>query len=540
MTFLRSDGGRMKAFALGGLLFCAACASSGPGGLPPAPAPDPSWLTQPQTVPERTEFKSTSTHADVMSFLATVVPRSPYMHLDTMGRTQEGRALPFVVVGKLRDFSPAGVRASGKTVVYVQGNIHGGEVEGKESLQILLRELAAGRHAEWLDSLVLLVAPIYNADGNDRMAVRNRPMQHGPINGMGTRANAQGLNLNRDHMKLDTPEANAMIALLNEYDPHVGMDLHTTNGSIHGYHLTYSAPMHPNTDSAIVKIQREDMFPALSRAVKQKYDWEFYWYGDFSRVNGDSVWSTFEHLASYNNNYLGLRNRFGLLSEAYSYATFEDRIKATNYFLEETIGWAYSHATQIRRMTAAADRANIVGRAFAVRARQERSKEQHQLLVGGSTLEKNPVSGADMRLRTNERRPKMMYEYGTFEPTETETVPSQYIIPNTPELATLIGKLRTHGAQLKPARGNFNVEQFHIDSVRVAARENEGHRQTTVTGAWRPAGTMNLADVYTIDMRQPLARVVFSLLEPRSDDGLAMWGFVPVTAGGTYPIYRVR
>lgn len=520
-------------------------ATSTPSASVGSAAQNAAWLTEPQTIPEQTAYKSTSRYVDVMWFINTVVPRSRYMHLDTMGMTFDKRAMPLVVVGKLKDFSPEGVRKSGKTVVYIQGNIHAGEVEGKESTLVLLRELAAGKHSEWLDSLVLLINPIYNADGNERYSLTNRPMQHGPVNGMGTRPNAQGLNINRDYTKLDTPEGIAMVDVFKTFDPHVGMDLHTTNGSVHGYHLTYSAPMHPNTDSTIIRMERTQLFPTLTSNVKKKYDWDFFWYGDFGRGPGgagDTIWSTFEHLPRYSTNYIGLRNRFALLSEAYSYATFEDRIKATNYFLEETLGWFYSHATAARRATAAADAENIIGKRMALRAEQERSAQMVEMLVGGSTVEKNPVSGANMRLRTDVRRPKMMYDYGTFKPTLTEIVPSSYIVPNTPGLAPLVAKLRLHGVVLTPARGLYAVEKFAIDSMRVATREGEGHRERTVFGAWTDGGSITPGDAFVVSLKQPLARLIFTLLEPRSDDGLIDWGFADAAIEGKkeVPYFRVR
>ena len=42
---------------------------------------------------------------------------------------------------------------------------------------MLLRDLAAGRHDDWLQSMVFLIAPIYNADGNDAFALNNRGPQ---------------------------------------------------------------------------------------------------------------------------------------------------------------------------------------------------------------------------------------------------------------------------------------------------------------------------------------------------------------------------
>ena len=52
---------------------------------------------------------------------------------------------------------------------------------------MLLRDLAAGRHDDWLQSMVFLIAPIYNADGNGRFALNNRGPQYGPMGGQGQR-----------------------------------------------------------------------------------------------------------------------------------------------------------------------------------------------------------------------------------------------------------------------------------------------------------------------------------------------------------------
>ena len=192
-----------------------------------SPPPHDTFLTR----AERTEYRETSSYADVVDFLQRAAASEALVHYTTYGYTNEGRALPLAAVGDVEDASPASVRASGKTVVYLQGNIHGGEVCGKEALQVLLRDLLAGRHREWRESMVLLIAPVYNADGNERVSLTNRGRQHGPIGGMGQRPNAQGHDLNRDHMKLDSPEARSVARLLSEYDPQVAIDLHTTNGT---------------------------------------------------------------------------------------------------------------------------------------------------------------------------------------------------------------------------------------------------------------------------------------------------------------------
>jgi len=248
-----------------------------------ARAQDPASLT---TRPERTDYRETSSYDEVVAFMEAVARASDQIRLTTFGYTFEGRPLPLAVVGDVADASPEAVLASGKTRVYIQGNIHAGEVEGKEAMQMMLRGLARGEHHEWLDRMVLLIAPIYNADGNERVRLTNRPRQHGPIGGMGQRPNAQDYDLNRDHMKLDSPEARSLARLYTAYDPHVAIDLHTTNGTRHAYYLTYAPPYHPVTDAGIDTLLRHEWLPAVTRTVKQKYDWDYYYYGNLGGGGG--------------------------------------------------------------------------------------------------------------------------------------------------------------------------------------------------------------------------------------------------------------
>src|SRR5688572_12083249 len=229
-------------------------------GRPPA-------LADLKTRAERTVFTETSRYDDVMAFLDVVDRASPLVHVTTFGYTFEGRPLPLAIVGRVATPTAAAIRAGSVLRVYIQANIHAGEVEGKEAALALVRDIAAGAHAAWLGSMVLLVNPVYNADGNERVSLTNRGFQHGPIGGQGTRANAQGLNINRDDIKLDTPEARSMVRLLNDFDPHVMVDLHTTNGSRHAYHLTYETPNNPAVDPAIVAQSREWM-ARVSKAIK--------------------------------------------------------------------------------------------------------------------------------------------------------------------------------------------------------------------------------------------------------------------------------
>ena len=497
-----------------------------------------------QTRAERTGYQETTGFGEVVEFVEVAAALSDQVHVTSFGTTVEGRSLPLVVVGDVPDARPASVTAADRLRIWLQANIHAGEVCGKEALLMLLRDLATGGRAEWLSSLTLLIAPIYNADGNERMALDNRPYQLGPVGGMGTRRNAQDLDLNRDHMKLESPEARALVQAYSDYDPHVVIDLHTTNGTQHAYHLTYAPPLHPNTYPAIDVLLRDEWLPAVTDAVRETDGWEFYHYGNAPRAEGaEPSWRTFDHRPRFNNNYVGLRNRLALISEAYAYAPFEERVAATLRFVEESLAFANAHAGRIAALVAEADGMPVTGRILATRAVPRRSPEPVEILLGRTEEVSHPETGDPLRRRLDVAEPALMEEYVAFEAAGdgAETAPASYYVPA--DLTSVVDLLATHGVDSEPLEADTitSVEEFVISSASLSERPFEGHYERTVEGAWEaverhvPAGTL------AVPVTPRLGRLVFALLEPRSDDGVVNWNLLDerIEADSVYSILRV-
>jgi len=529
---------RTRRVALSIVTACLLSIASGSAQVRPQSA-----LSNLKTTPERTNFEQTSRYDDVMTFLRTVDQASDLVHLTTFGFTSEGRPLPLAVVGKVGDARPQTVRASGRLRVYVQANVHSGEVEGKESAQALVRDIAMGRYAQWMDSMVLLVGPNYNADGNERVALTNRGPQHGPIGGQGTRPNAQGLNINRDYIKLETPEARSMAKMLNDYDPHVMFDLHTTDGSRHAYHLTYEVPNNPAVDPGIAQLSQKEWMPTVSRAIRTKYNIEFRAYGNVGGQSQPRVWTTVEDLPRYSHNYWGIRNRFGILSETYSYLTFQDRIITCTRFVEEVLNFAHTNAARLKKATEDADNRSLIGQQLSIRSRLKRSEQPVEILMGETETEINPYSGRNMEKRKEVRKPEMMLEEATFESTESERIPSAYYVPAG--LTAVIDRLQTHGVKMERLAQPtpLQLEEFQVETSQTTAQAFENHRERTVTGKYAPVERTVPAGTYRVPMNQPLVRLAFYLLEPRSNDSLLTWNFLddamkdPKTP---YPILRTR
>lgn len=553
------------------LVCVAATVSPAAAQTPAAPS---AW---PQTRPEASGYAETSRYDDVLSFMRTAAKRtgtaSP-IHLSTYGYTFEGRALPLAVIGA-PDATAASVLKTGKTRIFIQGNIHAGEVEGKEALLWLLRSVARGERTSWFKDVVLLIAPIYNADGNERVSVSNRGAQAGPVGGMGTRANAQGLNLNRDAMKLETAEARSLARLLTEYDPHVCVDLHTTDGSDHGYYLTYDLPGNPNTSRGITDLMRQEFFPAVTRAIKTKRGWDTFYYGGASVRGGERAWwgDLDLYKPRYTHTYFGIRNRLGVLSETYSYASFEDRIKAAYWFVEEIVNFVAARGPAIRRATEAADAESIVGTEQAVRGKLSRFPAPVSAVLADTKPVRNPyVPDRPMRVRVpGSERVEVMPHYGLIEASETSKAPAAWIIPpqgpeappaqgasaggfpfagvpRSPQerlIAAVVDRLESHGIKFSKTVSPLRVaaERFRIDSSVVEEREFEGHKLRTITGSWMPAEITVEAGAIIVPMDQPLARLAFLLFDPRSDDGFMAWNVLDPVLGLTptpefYPVLR--
>jgi hypothetical protein len=322
-----------------------------------------------RTRAETTDYVETSSYDDVMRITKAIVSSSRFAKYESFGTTEEGRELPLLILSEPPVATPEAARKLGRPIVLIQANIHAGEVEGKEASLVLGRRITSGDLRRLLKQLVILIAPIYNADGNEKVDVQNRTAQNGPVAGVGTRENSKGLDLNRDYMKLDAAEARALVGLMNRWDPHATIDLHTTNGSYHAYHLTYSPTLNPNADARLIALARERILPAAQQAVQKKHNFRTYYYGNFAsesaaarenaRIDaanpGDTIWRTFDHRPRFGNNYVGLRNRLAILSEAYSYFDFRGRVRVTEVFVEEALNAIAANAARLTALTSQLD-----------------------------------------------------------------------------------------------------------------------------------------------------------------------------------------
>ena len=494
-------------------------------------------MSTPLTRAESSGWQETSRHADVLAFIAALEERGdPRLYRTSFGVSPEGRELPLLVLSRDGVRTPEEARRTDRPVILVMCGIHSGEVEGKEGLLMLLRELLVeGAHGEILEHATVMVVPLYNPDGNDRIDPKNRELQiakfqgqSGPAAGVGTRVNAAGINLNRDYLRQDAVESRLLASgVVIPWAPDLTIDCHSTDGSVHRFSLTYDTPH--TVDSGRrepIAYMRERFLPVITNRVRAASGREIFFYGNFVEDEGGegAGWMTYTHHPRFGSNYRGLTGRCDLLLETYSYDEYEERVRTTQQVVLAALRRASEDADELRRVVR--ESATPPER-IAVRYRLEAEVESATILTRAPrALDGVPVIVSLPHL-------------ARFVGVDPVARPFAYAV--APEIAA---RLAGHGLatrRLEEAR-DARVEVARVscvaptDSRNILEAAGELVISADITAATRrlPAGTA------IVETAQPLGSIAVYLCEATSDDGLAACGFVPApSVGDEWPALRV-
>ncbi|GAC1484428.1 MAG: M14 family metallopeptidase [Gemmatimonadaceae bacterium] len=526
----------------------------------PAVQQHPMPADYPRTRPELTRYRETSHYADVRKFLDSLRVLGAPLAFGSIGRTSEGREIPYVIASRPLVATPSAAKRLARPIVYVQGNIHAGEVEGKDALLALLRDLTYSSRPNALDSIVLIVVPIYNADGNERFASQsvNRTEQNGPEM-VGVRPNAQSLDLNRDYVKAEAPETRASLVMFNTWDPDVFVDLHTTDGSFHGYALTYAPSLSPAAVFGGV-YARDSLLPVLRERMRIRDGFEVFDYGNFVSDGRGLVadttvpegWETYDSRPRFGTNYYGIRGRVAILSEAYSHDALERRIASTYAFVKEILSLVAEKGAAIRSLTARADsQPSVWGRSpdslQRVPVRSELITRPPMLNVIKEDLEKTGDSSLTQpgvprgERRTGRFRTIRMPVYDRFTSTLDRTPPAAYVV--APADTAVVTLLRLHGVRVDRSDSAWTArgESFVIDSIITSPRPFQGHHEVRLKGHWERGMQTFPPKSFIVSTGQPRGALVVYLLEPESDDGFTTWNLFDrdLQKGGRFPVTRI-
>jgi hypothetical protein len=483
------------------------------------------------TLSERSGFLKTGRYDEVIALCDAFQRRHPdAVRCFDFGTTPEGRPMKAMAVSRTGKLTPDAARAAGLPVLLVQGGIHAGEIDGKDAGFLAVRQALDGEAAKGdLDRLVLLFVPVFNVDGHERFGAWNRPNQRGP-EGMGWRTTAQNYNLNRDYVKADTPEMQAMLALVNAWDPLAYIDLHVTDGAKFQHDVSIQVEPLRAGDAELRKagaVLRDGVIERLDAQGSMALPF----YPSF--VEYDNPASGFADGVStprFSNGYFQLRNRFGMLVETHSWKDYPTRVRITRNAIVALLDLVATHGAQwLHTAHDADDRARKLA-GTQVPLDWKAGDKAHTIDFQGYAYTRTPsgISGALMT-RYDDSKPETWHLplRDDVQPDHVATAPGAgYLVPAA-HAAWVGAKLRQHGIRFdtlhKPMTA-ARVEAFRADTADFAAGSFEGHQRLTVTGSWKPeAQDLGIGALF-VPIAQPKARLVMALLEPQAPDSLLGWG----------------
>ena len=449
---------------------------------------------------EASGFQRYTTHDEMMEYLLALRASSTDMRLARYGESREGRTLPYAIFSRPLISTPAEAAVLDRPVVLLAGNVHGGERTLRESLLVLLRDLATrGTPANaLLDEMVILVAPQINPDGFHATE-------------RGQRGNAWGIDLNRDYIKLEHPEIAAYVGnLVNRWRPHLYVDGH--NGGAFPYNVAYQCPSHASPDPRITQLCDEQIFPAIDQAMEARGFKSWY----YTRGT-ETRWNTGGWQARIGRNYGGFANAIGILFESPPNQEMRIGVESGVVAFQAVLDYVRDNA---ERVTTTVERARQETIALGLAAEGEVVVQmeygpedrtvQYEIAVG---------EGEDRRIVQVTSDSLMKKPI----PTLTRPRPFAYILPR--DAVDAIDMLRRHGIAVEVLQDSITlpVQAYTIADIGYTRQYNHAAAVEVTVGEVLTVERSFPRGTYVVPTGQVLGRVVAHMLEPETDDNVIYW-----------------
>jgi len=474
------------------------------------------------TVSERSGFTATGRYDEVVQLCKAFQQAYPkQVKCLQFGTTPEGRPLLALAVNAQGVFTPAAARNKGLPVTLIQGGIHAGEIDGKDAGFLALREILEHKLGEGtLDKQVLLFVPVFNVDGHERFARWNRPNQRGPVE-MGWRTTAQNFNLNRDYVKADAPEMQAMLALVNAWDPLTYVDLHVTDGAMFQHDVSIQAEPVNSGDPAFRKAGLALRDGIISDIGKQGSSPQSYYMSFKDTDDPASGFVNSVYDPRFSTGYFQLRNRIAVLVETHSWKDYPTRVRITHNTIVSILQQVADHGRDWQRAAADADAraARLAGQPVALSYKTTDKTTMVDFQGYAYTRTLSDVSGMLMT-HYDESKPQVWHvplRDEVVEDLQVKAPGAGYVVPAA-WAHSVAAKLDQHGIRYR------TLDKAVADKASFGATSVESHQRLKVEGAWKPEPRALGKGALFVPIAQPKARLVMAIFEPQAPDSLLAWG----------------
>ncbi|WP_224482899.1 M14 family metallopeptidase [Robertkochia aurantiaca] len=460
-----------------------------------------------------------------MNWLNELCESSEILRSVVIGKSAQGREIRMIIASGDGLFSAEEIAASEVPVLLVQAGIHSGEIDGKDAGMMLLRDMAHGNKKEILENSRLLFIPILNTDGHERRSRYGRVNQRGPRE-MGWRTNSRNLNLNRDYSKMETEGIQAVIGVINQYDPDLYIDVHVTDGADYQYDITYGytgdTGYSPAVEEWLEKSYRTEIDRVLADHGHIPGPLLFARNGkDFSDGNVEFAFSP-----RFSNAYGDARHLPTVLIENHSLKPFRRRVLGTYVLIEGSLRLLTAEKEQLR--AAIESDKNLRPQSLVLEYGYNPTASDTILFRGiKSRARISDITGRSYVEWLGEPMQKEIPVFRMNKPMKEVSVPKAYWIPA--QWQDIINKLKTHGIKMETTETMVEkeLEQDSIQRFALATSPYEGrvrYSDFEITPVKRkvrlPAGSVR------VPADQPLGELAALLLEPGSPDSFFQWGYL--------------
>jgi hypothetical protein len=270
-----------------------------------------------------------------------------------------------------------------------------------------------------------------------------------------------------------------MAKLFQRFWPHIFVDCHTTDGSLHRYDLTFDIPRGNEALFQPLRAYNRFLVEEVAKSVKQRHGFASQWYGNFVQEDApESGWHTYPALPRFGSHYRGLQGRLDVLLETYSYISYKKRCATTRAWLLELLRFAAKHDKTIVKTLAAQERItvargesldprNTVALGHGVRQRDARGALTFDYPAFSLDDDRLKIASYDrpsLRARKYPGKRPAIYDVPHlrgFVPTTTARLPFAYLVP-----AELAARLDGHGVQYRRLDGQrLDVESYRIEAI---------------------------------------------------------------------------
>jgi murein tripeptide amidase MpaA len=479
---------------------------------------------------EKSGFKETPRYSETYAFSQQLDASSKKITLLNYGTSPQGRELFCLVADKDGLTDPTLIHQKNRVVLFVEACIHAGEPDGKDAGFLLLLDLVNNPDKQtWLDRVTIVFIPIVSPDGHERFGPFNRINQNGPVE-MGWRTNAQNLNLNRDFLKAEAPEMQALLAFFNTWEPDFFIDCHVTDGADYIYPITYSMETKGNMNEGQTAWQKEVYLPYVTEKM-EKEKCPIFPYVNFRQwfniESGLSNWATPPALST---GYSAVTNCPGLLIEAHMLKDYKTRVFSTYHMIRFSAEILNREADKIIALNKFADE-ECVAESFRKKPFSldfEMTGDSVPVLFKGMEYKfnKSEITGNDYISYSDKQKDYQLWYFEALEVTEMAWLPAAYVVPA--EYSHIEKLLQFHKIAYRKTTVDTEVEMdsYRFTNVEFANRPYEGHQRISSfkKDSIRYKKTVHKGSLI-IPVSQPKARLIAHIFEPGSPSSLLQYGY---------------